>query len=107
MVVFAHAASTAAHAIVSPPLTDSHGTPLSRLTGGGSRIAEQTFTFNDRRTGATDIPARNSGFRLTRTALVFPILGIGFTVDKRGAATSANGFASAAGSGSVTRTQFI
>jgi hypothetical protein len=90
-----------------PPLVDSHGTPLARFTGSGSRIAEQTFTFNDKRTGATDIPATKSGFRLTRTAITVPFFGIMFTVDKRGAATSANGFASAAGSGSVTRTQVI
>jgi len=91
----------------SPPLVDSHGTPLARFTGSGSRIAEQTFTFNDKRTGAADIPATKSGFRLTRIAITAPFLGIMFTVDKRGAATSANGFASAAGSGSVTRTQVI
>jgi hypothetical protein len=91
----------------NPPRVDSHGTPLVRFTGPGSRIAEQTFTFNDRRTGATDIPATNSGFRLTRTAVLNAAGRIEFTVDKRGAATSANGFASAAGSGSVTRTQII
>ena len=91
----------------NPPLVDSHGTPLARLTGPGSRIAEQTFTFNDKRTGAVDIPATNSGFRLTRTAVTNPAGRIEFTVDKRGATTSANGFASAAGAGSVTRTQVI
>jgi hypothetical protein len=91
----------------SPPLVDSHGTPLARFTGPGSRIAEQTFTFNDKRTGATDIPATNSGFRLTRTAVTNAAGKIEFTVDKRGRTTTANGFASDAGSGSVTRTQVI
>jgi hypothetical protein len=91
----------------NPPLVDSHGTPLARFTGPGSRIAEQTFTFNDKRTGATDIPCTNSGFRLTRTAVVNAAGSIEFTVDKRGQATTANGFTSAAGSGSVTRMQVI
>jgi hypothetical protein len=91
----------------SPPLVDSHGTPLARLTGPGSRIAEQVFTFNDKRTGATDIAATKAGFRLTRTAVTNAAGKIEFTVDKRGAATTATGFSSAAGSGTVTRTQVI
>jgi len=89
------------------PLVDSHGTPLARFTGPGSRIAEQVFTFNDKRTGATDIAATNAGFRLTRTAVTNADGKIEFTVDKRGAATTAKGFSSAAGSGSVTKTQVI
>ena len=91
----------------NPPLVDSHGTPLARFTGPGSRIAEQVFTFNDKRTGATDIAATKAGFRLTRTAVTNAAGKIEFTVDKRGAATTANGFSSAAGSGSVTKTQVI
>jgi hypothetical protein len=91
----------------SPPLTDEHGTPRSRLTGPGLRIAEQTFTFNDLRTGATDIPCTNSGFRLTRTAVVNPAGAIEFTITKTGTATTANGFRSAAASGSVSRMQTI
>jgi hypothetical protein len=91
----------------NPPLVDSHGTPLARFTGPGSRIAEQVFTFNDKRTGATDIAATKAGFRLTRTAVTNADGKIEFTVDKRGVATTANGFSSAAGSGSVTKTQVI
>lgn len=91
----------------SPPLVDNHGTPVVRFTGPGSRIAEQTFTFNDKRTGATNIPATRSGFRLTRTAVVNAAGMIEFTVDKRGADTTAHGYSSKAGAGSVTRTQVI
>lgn len=91
----------------NPPLVDSHGTPLARFTGPGSRVAEQTFTFNDKRAGARNIPTTRSGFRLTRTASLNAAGRIEFTVDKRGADTVANGFASKAGGGSVTRTQVI
>jgi hypothetical protein len=90
-----------------PPLVDSHGTPLARFTGPGSRVAEQTFTFNDKRTGAADIPATKSGFHLTRTAVTNAAGKIAFTIDKKGQATAANGFASGAGSGQVTKTQVI
>jgi hypothetical protein len=91
----------------NPPLVDNHGTPLARFTGPGSRIAEQVFTFNDKRTGATNIAAIKAGFRLTRTAVTNAAGKIEFTVDKRGAATTAKGFSSAAGSGTVTKTQVI
>jgi hypothetical protein len=86
----------------SPPLVDHHAAPVGLLTGSGKILAEQTFIFKDNRTGAVDIPARNSGFRLTRE-VVGPLLGVLFiTTTKAGTATTANGFASAAGSGTVT-----
>jgi hypothetical protein len=90
----------------NPPRVDRHRTPVALLTGPGSLVAEQTFTFNDRRTGAVDIPARNSGFQITRTAT--SVLGVvSITTAKIGAATTANGFSSGAGTGSVSRTQLV
>jgi len=86
----------------SPPLVDHHAAPLSLLTGPGRILAEQTFIFIDNRTGATDIPARNSGFRLTREVAAPSPGTLTITTTKAGTATSANGFASAAGSGTVT-----
>ncbi len=86
----------------SPPLVDHHAAPVGLLTGPGSIVAEQTFIFKDDRTGAVNIPATRSGFRLTRV-VIEPIAGSRFiTTTKAGTATSANGFASAAGSGTVT-----
>ena len=86
----------------SPPLVDHHAAPVGLLTGVGSIIAEQTFIFKDDRTGAVDIPARNSGYRLTRNVTV-PVAGtLAITTTKTGTSTTANGFSSAAGSGTVT-----
>ena len=91
----------------NPPLTDSHGAGVGLLTGVGSIAAEQTFIFKDRRTGANNIPARNSGFRITRN-ITEPTPGnLEITTTKQGTATTANGFASSAGSGSVSRTQAV
>lgn len=89
----------------SAPLTDTHGTPVSFLTGPGGITAEQTFIFKDARTGAADIPTRNSGFRITRDVVEAPPGTVTITTSKAGASTSANGHASGAGAGAVSRTQ--
>jgi hypothetical protein len=89
------------------PLTDTHGTPVSILTGPGSRIASQTFKFNDKRSGSTDVPMRNSGYLITRTVTAPAAGPLQITTEKHGAATTANGVASNAGSGSVSRTQAV
>ena len=86
----------------SPPLVDSHAAPVELLTGVGSIVAEQTFIFRDDRTGAVDIPARNSGFRLTRNVTVPAPGTLAITTTKTGTATTANGFSSAPGSGTAT-----
>jgi hypothetical protein len=91
----------------NPPLVDSHAAPVALLTAVGSIIAEQTFIFKDKRTGAVDIPARKSGFRLTRTVTEPSPGNLSITTTKAGASTSANGFASAAGAGSVSRAQAV
>ena len=75
-------------------------------TTSGKLIAEQTFMFNDTRTGATDIPMQNSGFLIKRT--VYAIEGkLYCTTSKVGAAVTANGVSSAAGSGAVFITQEV
>jgi outer membrane protein OmpA-like peptidoglycan-associated protein len=89
------------------PRVDSHGVGTGALTGTGTLTANQTFIFRDHRTGARDIPVRNSGFQISRIALQIPLGPVIFTTSKRGVATTANGFASAAGAGSVTRTQIV
>ena len=89
------------------PLTDSHGAGVGLLTGVGSIIAEQIFIFKDKRTGANNIPAKNSGYRLTRN-ITEPTPGnLEITTTKQGTATTANGFSSGAGSGTVSRTQAV
>jgi hypothetical protein len=86
----------------SPPLVDHHAAPVGLLTSTGSIIAEQTFIFKDNRTGAINIPATNSGFRLTRNVTEPTPGSLVITTTKAGTATTANGFSSAAGSGTVT-----
>ena len=86
----------------SPPLVDHHAAPVGMLTSPGRIVAEQTFTFIDDRTGAVDIPAKRSGYRLTRE-VTEPVAGsFSIVTTKAGTATSANGFASDAGAGTVT-----
>jgi len=101
----------------SPPTTDTHSTGVAMLrtastaTGViGTAVAEQVFIFNDRRTGATNIPVTRSGYRLTRVTIQLPGLGSYlryFGITKAGTATTANGYSSAAGAGSVTRVQSV
>ncbi|HEU4793592.1 MAG TPA: hypothetical protein VFS96_08035 [Nitrolancea sp.] len=91
----------------NPPLVDNHGANTAVLTGVGSITAEQTFIFKDKRTGASDIPMRNSGFRISRVVTQPAPGSLEITTSKVGTATSAKGFASAAGSGSVSRTQAV
>ncbi len=91
----------------SSPVTDSHGTPVAFLTSPGSIAAEQTFIFKDKRTGATDIPARNSGFRLSRDVEEPTPGNLEITTAKQGTKTTANGFSSDAGSGSVSKKQAV
>lgn len=86
----------------SPPLVDHHAAPVGLLTGVGTIVAEQTFIFKDDRTGAVDIPAKNSGFRLTRNVTVPSPGALAITTTKAGTSTTANGFASDAGAGTVT-----
>jgi hypothetical protein len=87
------------------PLTDTHGTPVSILTSPGVRVANQTFMFKDNRSGAVDIPMRNSGFLLTRTVTQTAPGSFQITTDKHGASVTANGITSAAGTGSVSLPQ--
>ena len=93
-------------------LTDTHSIPA--LSSSGFFVAKQTEMFKDQRTGAVDIPMKNSGYRLGHFITAIPgtgFLGIGVSFEatamKFGFANTANGIRSDAGSGSVTRTQPI
>jgi hypothetical protein len=89
----------------SGTLTDTHGTPVAIMTSFGVRMANQTEMFLDRRTGVTDIPMRNSGFRILRIVVFAGAGGRIITTSKAGAAVTAKGVASAAGAGSFTLSQ--
>jgi hypothetical protein len=82
-------------------LTDSHGTPMALATGAGTRVAQQTFKFRDQRTAVTDIPARNSGYSISRTLAAGGAGPSGFqlTTTKNPQAGTANGITSTAGAG--------
>jgi len=89
------------------PIVDRHSTGRGWLTGVGHIQAEQVFIFMDNRTGAVDIPARNSGFHLIRDITAPSPGALALTMTKAGAATTANGYSSGAASGSVSRTQAV
>jgi len=87
--------------------TDSHGTPVSLITGAGHIEAQQAFKFQDARSGAVDIPVKNSGYLITRDVTDDGAGNREITTSKAGAATSPHGNASNAGSGSVSRPQSV
>ena len=96
--------------------TDTHGTTTAALTGPGEITLNQTSQFNDKRSGSSNIPMTNSGYRILHRAfrplIVLPIVGpvpgpLMFLTSKTGMAVTANGVASTAGAGSVTRTQVV
>ncbi len=108
---FASFSSTNSSYLVANKLTkDTHSAGVSLLTSAGSVITNQTCMFKDKRTGALDIPMTNSGFMITRvnTPPTIPILGsFTITTSKFGAAATAKGISSAAGTCSVTKTQTV
>ncbi len=89
--------------------TDTHSTSVAVLTGPGRRIAQQTCKFRDHRSGANDIPMRNSGYLLDR--LVVRVGGaLRFIITKSGQATTANGVPSGPGEtpgGIIRRNQAV
>jgi len=79
--------------------TDSHGTSTAFLTGPGTQSITQTHIFKDARLGVTNIPIDHSGYSIARTVFENPP-GSGtfhLTTSKVGAAVTANGYASSAG----------
>lgn len=85
---------------------DTHSTPVSVLTGPGTREANQTFKFKDDRTGVTDVPMHASGFKINRDVHA-AAAGFEITTEKHGEAVTANGIASSAGIGSAAATQAV
>lgn len=78
---------------------DCHGTPPSVLSGpAGSRVINQTSIFRDRRTGVVDREMPNAGLIVTRQVFQDTPGGpFKLKTTKTGAAVTANGFSSAAG----------
>lgn len=86
---------------------DTHSSSVAALTKAGNKVAQQTCMFKDKRAGSTDIPMTRSGYRIVRDVRAKGGGGLEFQITKSGAATAANGIASAAGSGSVDKTQDV
>jgi hypothetical protein len=86
----------------SPPLRDHHATDVAAITDVGFILAKQAFTFNDLRTGATDITARNSGFHMTRNVTRPTPTTLSITTTKTGTATTSRGHTTGAGAGTAT-----
>lgn len=90
----------------TPHGEDSHGAPVSLVTGAGYIESVQGFKFKDARSGASDIGVAHSGFMITRTAEVVGTKTF-LTTSKAGAATTVSGISVAAGSGSASRRQEV
>ncbi|MBM7774263.1 hypothetical protein JOD54_004467 [Actinokineospora baliensis] len=87
--------------------TDTHAIATSALTGVGHLVADQVSTFNEKRTGATDVPMANSGMRVTRDVRAKSGGGFEIETSKNGAATTARGFTSAAGTAAISLRQDV
>lgn len=85
---------------------DTHSTAVATLTGPGRRIAQQTCKFRDHRSGAADIPMRDSGYLLDRKAVRIGGV-LRFLITKSGKATTANGIPSGPGEGFIPRNQAV
>lgn len=85
---------------IHQPLVDSHGAPAG-LTSPGTLTAHQVFTQRDNRTGAGGLVVANSGFIVQHDVVEFTPGVFKMVTSKVGAATTARGFASSAGSGNV------
>lgn len=85
---------------------DTHSRAVASLTSAGKLTANQVCEFNDKRSSSTDIPMTRSGYLLTRENKA---KGTGFeiTTSKNGASATAKGVSSAAGAGSITKTQAV
>jgi hypothetical protein len=86
---------------------DTHSSAVAALTTPGNKVAQQTCMFKDKRAGATDIPMTKSGYTIVRDVRAKDAGGLTFHITKNGAATTANGVTSAAGSGSIDKTQDV
>lgn len=87
-------------------ITDTHSTPVALLTGPGTVDANQAFQFRDRRTGAQDVPAPNSGYRIRRDVFIDGMV-LRITTSKTGMGVTANGITVTAGAGAVSQTQNV
>ena len=98
--------STFRPANVTPYGTDGHGTSVRWFTGAGAVDAHQMFIFNDMRTGATNIPVRNSGF-IVRRELTGQVGALTLTTSKTPAAVTVGGRNAAAGTGSASHAEAV
>ena len=91
----------------NPPIGDRHRLgPVETLRGfhgDGEIVANQVFTLKDNRTGAADIPVKNSGFTITKGITYNAESAITtLNVSKTGSNVTANGHYSDAGSGNAS-----
>ncbi len=88
---------------------DNHGAAAATLTGPGVLTLRQTSQFNDKRSGSSNIPMKNSGYFIRHSVIRLPIAGtLMFLSSKAGRAVTANGVSSAAGGGAgIIRAQAV
>lgn len=100
--------NTSGYIVTTSPQVDTHQVgPLAALVAPGVLQLQQTFMFRDNRTGAMDIPVSSSGFAISHTVGADPAGGFQVVSVKNGAAGTALGIASSAGSGTANATQHV
>lgn len=91
---------------------DDHALEKDSITGTGKKVLKQTHVYTDLRTGVVNIPVENSGYRITQEVTVQSEEDKGRFIEtvyrihttKVGAAVTAEGVASDAGSGAAAGT---
>jgi len=100
--------NTSGYILTTLPQTDTHSVgPLAALAAVGLLQLQQTFMFKDDRTSVVNIPVDSSGFSISHGVTPDPAGGFQVVSNKNGAAGTALGIVSTAGSGSATATQHV
>lgn len=89
--------------------SDTHSaSPRSALTAVGTLSQKQACKFKDLRTGVTDIPMTNSGYKIDHSLTATATAGkFSYKIEKYGAAVTALGVTTDAGAGNISPTPFI
>lgn len=102
------AINTSGYILTTTPQVDTHSVgPLAALVAVGLLQLQQTFMFKDDRTGVVNIPVDRSGFAISHSVTPDPAGGFQVVSNKNGAAGTALGITSTAGSGTTSATQHV
>jgi len=91
-------------------MNDQHASPTNILTSPGVLAEQQTQSFNDKRSGAVNMPMTKSGFVIAKIVTAKPIFfggGLEIVTSKNGQKAVADNIASDAGTGSIIQPQDV